>query len=281
MSKQRLFLITGTNKGIGYGLVERLLSSEKNSLVLMTSRSVPRGKEAFTKLAQAYPQEKDRLIYQQLDISSKESVDNFLSWLRNSYGKVDFLINNAAVGDRAQFENPNAPISPDKIEETMNVNFFSTVLFTEKMLPFLSDTGKIITLTTLLATLQYQKEPIRRFLSNPNITLEELFKKAEEFEELAYKGEHVAHGYSPRIYDVSKVLLNCYVRWILAKKMKESQGCFLVEPGWVKTEMGGSQAPMSVQEGTNSAWRAIHFDRDQTRKFNGKFIDSKGNELSF
>lgn len=50
-------------------------------------------------------------------------------------------------------------------------------------------------------------------------------------------------------YCASKALLNAYGRYVLANLVKENQSVFCIHPGWIKTDMGGQEAPGTLEEG--------------------------------
>jgi NAD(P)-dependent dehydrogenase (short-subunit alcohol dehydrogenase family) len=69
-------------------------------------------------------------------------------------------------------------------------------------------------------------------------------------------------------YCLSKLALNG-VTIMLAAALKEHQiAVNSMCPGWVRTDMGGSGAPRSVQEGADTAvWLATEADQNLTGKF--------------
>jgi len=281
MLSSKLVVITGANRGIGKKIVETLLEHSQKPKVLLTARNEELGMEAFNELAKKYSEEKDRLYFHQLDITSNESTDKFVSWLSENFKTFDVLVNNAGTNDRQDWdENWIMPNDTKKI--IIDTNFYSTVSFTEKMLPYLSSDGKIIMISSNLAKLEFQGEPVRKFLQNSEMTLEDLLKEMKDFEEKAYKNEHIKAGYSKQIYHVTKAFLNAYTRWILPKKLKEGQTAFNVHPGWIKTRLGGyDAAPQPIEESVISTLRVFNLDHEESLKWNGKFIDEKGEPFEY
>ncbi len=66
---QRLFLVTGANKGIGFEVVKKLSANQPNDLILLGSRDQKRGEDALLQLGS--PTSVKVLL---LDISSPESI---------------------------------------------------------------------------------------------------------------------------------------------------------------------------------------------------------------
>lgn len=282
MLANKYVIVTGANKGIGYALVEKLLQHPDKPIVMLTSRNPVLGKQAYETLLQKYPREESRLDYSELDINSESSIEDFRDWLADYRFKFDVLINNAALGDARDIMNAKGfSITPEEIRKTVKTNFFDTIKLTEALLPYLSPEGKIVTMSSLVARFNMQGKPINEFLSNPNVTKEKLIEKMKEFEELAVQGKHAEAGYSKAIYNVTKAFINAYTRSVLAPQMKNNQSCYVVYPGWCKTTMGGSQAPVTAEQGTFSAMSVLEFDKETSKKNNGGFFDDKAKSISF
>lgn len=86
-------LVTGSNKGIGLAIV-RSLCKKFDGDVILTSRDEGRGKEAA---AQLNKKEGLHPIYYQLDITSADSIERLHKFLKEQYGGLDILINNAGI----------------------------------------------------------------------------------------------------------------------------------------------------------------------------------------
>ncbi len=51
----------------------------------------------------------------------------------------------------------------------------------------------------------------------------------------------------------------------------------VIHPGWVKTDMGGSAAPVEVKDSANGIWRVIN--NDKNKALSGQFFDYQGNTI--
>jgi len=282
MLANKYVIVTGANKGIGFALVEKLLQHPDKPNVMLTSRNPILGKQAYETLLNKYPKEESRLDYSELDINSSSSIEDFRDWLADYRFKFDVLINNAAMGDARDIMMAKGySMTADEIRKTVQTNFFSTVELTEALLPYLSPEGKIVTMSSLVARFGMQGKPINEFLSNPNVTKEQLFEKMKEFEELAVEGKHTEAGFSKAIYNVTKAFINAYTKSVLAPQMKDSQSCYVVYPGWCQTTMGGAQAPITAEQGTFSAMSVLEFDKETSKKNNGGFFDDKAKPIPY
>lgn len=94
MQNLRNIIVTGSNKGIGYGIVENLAQKEGWNII-MACRSLDRANQSRTELLSRFPNAK--LHVEQLDVSNPESITNFLKVVAEKYKSIDVLINNAGV----------------------------------------------------------------------------------------------------------------------------------------------------------------------------------------
>lgn len=170
-----------------------------------------------------------------MDVSQHESIRKATSQFSDFGFKLDVLINNAAV-----LKKDDQKLSTDSegiVEETFLTNCFGPLRVIKSFLPFLNSPGRIINISSGGGSMS---DPIG--------------------------------GWSPS-YCISKTTINALTRH-LAYELKEKQisvnsAC----PGWVKTDMGGSAAPRSVQQGAETiVWLASEAGQHLTGKF---FRDKK------
>lgn len=93
MNQARKIIVTGSNKGIGFGMVEYL--AQRNWNIIMACRNVGFANDARAKILAKYPQSK--ISVEQLNVSDSKSIDNFIPLIKEKYQDVDVLVNNAGV----------------------------------------------------------------------------------------------------------------------------------------------------------------------------------------
>merc|ERR1711907_309010 len=98
-AKNRVILVTGCNRGIGYGLVEKLCTNQYSQTVILTARSKQKAEGAYKKILAKNPNAKDRLFYHPLEVNDQTSRETLAKWVASKFKTIDVLINNAAVGD--------------------------------------------------------------------------------------------------------------------------------------------------------------------------------------
>merc|ERR1711935_922900 len=88
----KVAIVTGGNKGIGFTIVKGL-AKVFNGDVFLTARNVERGMTAVKTLEK----ENIHVKFHQLDIDNPESNAKIAAFMKDNYGGIDILINNAAI----------------------------------------------------------------------------------------------------------------------------------------------------------------------------------------
>ncbi|CAF4157979.1 unnamed protein product, partial [Adineta steineri] len=126
--QQRIILITGANKGIGFEVVKKLIekpSSNSKDIILLGSRDVKRGEDALKQLGSP-----PNVHLLQLDTSSKESIATATNEIKQKYGgHLDVIINNAGIVPRDN--------TIQAARETQATNYYGVKMLNEHLIPLL------------------------------------------------------------------------------------------------------------------------------------------------
>ncbi|GCB76559.1 hypothetical protein scyTo_0019157 [Scyliorhinus torazame] len=245
MSK-RVAVVTGANKGIGLAVV-RALCPQFDGDVYLTSRDRDRGQQALHKLQQ----EQLKPLFHQLDINDLQSIRDLRSFMSQTYGGIDVLINNAGIAFKMADTTPFST----QAEVTLATNFFATRDVCTELLPIIKPQGRVVNVSSVSSTMALQKcsQELKNKFRSTTITEEELVELMKKFIEDAKRGDHVQQGWAPSAYGVSKigvtVLSRIHARML--SKERAADGILLNAccPGWVKTDMAGPNAPLTLEEG--------------------------------
>lgn len=154
----RVVLITGANSGFGKLMVERF--SSNGDRVIAGMRNSNERKNIFQHLKNV-----DCI---EMDLTKDSDISALVEHIKNQYGQLDILINNAGFGAYGAFED----ISKEMIQSQMNVNFFSTAILTQKLIPYLKKSkGKIIFLSSVMG---YASMPLSSIYSASKFAVEGL-----------------------------------------------------------------------------------------------------------
>ncbi|XP_061601523.1 carbonyl reductase [NADPH] 1-like [Cololabis saira] len=242
----RVAVVTGSNKGIGLAIVEALCKQFQGD-VYLTARDVDRGQAAVASLAS----EGLKSFFHQLDINDLNSITAAAAFFKEKYGGVDVLINNAGMAFKDEDTTPFVV----QAEVTLRTNFFAARDMLTHFLPIIRRGGRVVNMSSFLSSITLSKcspELQQRFRSE-DITEDELTGLMQRFVDEAKRGEHKQGGWPDTAYGVSKTGLTV-LSMILARhlsKERPNDGILLNAccPGWVRTDMAGSKAPKSPDEG--------------------------------
>lgn len=153
MSQQKIALVTGANKGIGYEICRQLAGL--GCTVLLGARDIDRGSTA----AQQLRNEGLEVVPVQVDMNDPASFGPLHDWIVATYGRLDILVNNAGMGSDWAYTAAEVPVA--LLRETFEVNFFNLVALTQQLLPLLrtSPAGRIVNQSSALASLTLHSTP--------------------------------------------------------------------------------------------------------------------------
>jgi uncharacterized protein len=124
--KPRVMLVTGASSGIGEAAAQRLAREPDTSLVLVARRE-----ERLRTLAASLGEE--RVSFVAVDLLDEDAPARVVEHVREHYGRLDLLVNNAGASWRATF----AAGGYENVKRTMAINFDAQVRLTEALLPLL------------------------------------------------------------------------------------------------------------------------------------------------
>jgi len=223
---QRIAFITGGNRGIGFQTALDLgTSSDPNIKVVIGSRDPEHGRLAAEQL-RAAGADADVIEF---DVVKPAHHQAAYDYFNSNYGRLDILVNNAGVasgtfpGKGPEHNAGDVPM--DLLRRIFETNFFAQVAVTEALLPLIrkSPAGRIVNLASILASLTMHADP-----KSP-----------------IYHAKSFA-------YDASKSALNAFTIHLAYELRHTNIKVNSAHPGWVKTDMGGSQAPVELADGSKT-----------------------------
>jgi NAD(P)-dependent dehydrogenase (short-subunit alcohol dehydrogenase family) len=234
MQTQRIALVTGANKGIGFEVARQL--ARKGFHVFLGARNPNAGKAAVQKLKREAEKEdpentvRGEITFLKIDVSKPDSIRRAAEEFLRKSDRLDTLVNNAGI--LLDNDKDILTITPEIFETTLHTNTLGALLVSQAFVPFL------------------KKSNVPRIV-NVSSGGGQLTDGAE--------------GWAPA-YCISKTALNGVTVQLAAALPKFAVNS--VCPGWVRTDMGGSNATRSVAEGASGVvWLAADAPQNQTSKF--------------
>jgi NAD(P)-dependent dehydrogenase (short-subunit alcohol dehydrogenase family) len=212
-TNKKIALVTGANRGIGFETCKQL--SQLNITVLLTSRDPTKGEVAAKQLTTNGLD----VIFFQLDVSNKNSIKNVFTKIKRQFGRLDILINNAAI---LYDKNQSAMnVDLELVSKALTTNLYGPWLLCQAFIPLMekNEYGRIVNVSSGAASLHYME------------------------------------GGTPA-YGISKVALNALTRKLASELRQKNVLVNSVDPGWVATDMGG-HGGRPVEEGCKGiVWAA-------------------------
>jgi len=227
--QQRIALVTGANKGIGFEVARQL--ARRNFRVFIGARDSDAGVAAVQKLnKEGEKEEYGEITFLKIDVSKPDSIRCAAEEFSRSTDRLDVLVNNAGI--LLDDDKDVLMVAPEIFETTLRTNTVGALLVSQAFVPFLkkSDAPRIVNVSSGGGQLA-----------------------------------DGADGWAPA-YCISKTALNGVTVQLAAALPKFAVNS--VCPGWVRTDMGGSNATRSVLEGAAGVvWLASEAPQKETSKF--------------
>lgn len=232
----RLAVVTGCNRGLGRAVALRLARDEgfQVAAVCRRLRDAKRTVQALGGRTCAVPI--------QLDIGAgpaaiRKAAGEIEAWVGTSSSKLALVVNNAGISSGCWDE--------EAWSMSRAINYDGPVAFTEALLPALSDNASVVMVGSGLGDVSVLSPQYRRLLRRAPC-IDDLDKIASR--PLSLLGTE-ATWVGP--YGLSKALLHRATQILALDDRFVGRGIKVnaVCPGWVSTDMGGQQAPITVEEG--------------------------------
>jgi NAD(P)-dependent dehydrogenase (short-subunit alcohol dehydrogenase family) len=224
MTSAPIVVVTGANRGIGFEISRQLAS--RGAQVILTARKPEAGKAAVKKLAA----QNLTVQFRPLDVTSTKSIIALREFLKQTYGQIDVLINNAGI--IAKGDAPGLEVDMETVRVTLETNALGPLHLSQTLVPLLlrSKRGRIVNISSGMGA----------------------FSEMDD--------DYAA-------YRISKTALNA-ITAILAAGLRRKIAVNAVCPGWVRTAMGGRSAERDVAEGADTpVWLALDAPQSLTGKF--------------
>ena len=193
-SRNRLAIVTGSNKGIGKEISRKLLRNGCD--VIVACRDVGRGTAAAEELNR---EGGGKAIFLPLDVSNSASIQSLKQTVERDFGKIDILVNNAATAFKGSDPTP----FQRQARPTIMINFFGLLEVTRSLLPLLklSEDPHIVNVASQAGHLSILPSQQRKAMfTSPTLTIPQLEGLMHEFVNDVEAGQHSQRGWPNTCY---------------------------------------------------------------------------------
>ena len=240
---EKIALVTGAYKGLGLEFCKQLVNAGYK--VILTAREIQKAQAA----AETLNVRQQSAIPKALEVTDEIQIKNLASWVKESYGRLDLLVNNAGVNPKDYAD-----------KSRMSKAFHLDNLDAKEMLDVIhiNSIAPLLVVKHFRSLLQKSERPIVINISSwlgsvTNLTF----------------GGH--YGYVG-----SKNLLNVLNKSMANELRQDNIICVNVNPGWVQTDMGGQKAQFTTEQAVSNILTNVVSKLSMSDT--GKFLNYDGNE---
>ena len=225
-NSKKIALVTGANKGIGFEIAKKL--SEAGCTVVLGARNEKLGKDASEKLKSAG----GKTEYVNLDLLKPETIEKAAAFIKDKFGRLDVLVNNAGIAERG--DGAPSKTSIDSVERTMATNFVGPLRVVQTMLPLLekSEEASVVNVSSGLGSLARNAD------------------KDSPFVDVKILG-----------YSASKAALNMMTVQLAYELRNTNIKVNSVCPGYCATDLNDNQGVNTAEEGSTEPVRLALLDK--------------------
>ena len=201
MKNKLNIVITGGNRGIGYGLLNIL---SRNHNVIITVRDEEKGNKAISDFSSG----DNQIDYVVMDVDDSNSVTRGSKTISQIFNNIDLLFNNAGILLK-EYDTPTLDTSEESILKTFNTNTLGVIRVCKAIVPLMQEGGRIINISSGMGQLDKMES-------------------------------------GSTAYRLSKTALNAVTKILSNELLNSGIKVNTICPGWVKTDMGGENASLTV-----------------------------------
>ena len=209
MSQSKLALVTGAYRGLGFETCRQL--AESGYTVILTARDHAQG----TRAAAALRDQGGDVRFQPLDVTDEASIESLAAYVRDNFPRLDVLVNNAGIFPDPEPGSAAASVFEvelDSVRRGFETNTLGPLRLCQVLIPLMQGRGRVVNVSSGMGQLAEM------------------------------------NGCCPG-YRLSKTALNAVTRIFADELQQTGVKVNSVCPGWVRTAMGGPEAPRPVAEG--------------------------------
>jgi len=182
--------------------------------VALGSRDPAAGADALSEIEQAL---RDRIMVVPLDVTAETSARDAVARVESRWGQIDVLVNNAGVYLDASISGTTVPM--EVLRETLETNLIGALRLSQAVIPGMRQ---------------------RRYGRIVNVSS-------------GYGASDAMDGGGVLAYKLSKLGLNGMTRVLAAELTGSGVLVNAMDPGWVRTRMGGRAAHRTPEQGADTA----------------------------
>lgn len=150
----KIAIVTGATSGIGEATAR--LFAQEGTTVILAARSVDKG----NKIVDEIQADGGKAMFVKCDIGSKEDTDNLVQTVISNFGRIDILVNNAALGGGSSYMMHE--FDEERRNKTFEVNVYGMMNLSKAVIPYMleDNKGSIVNVASIGAELAVPMDSI-------------------------------------------------------------------------------------------------------------------------
>jgi len=187
-----------------------------------------------------------------LETGDKSSHESFRKEIEHKFGKVDVLVNNAAMA----FKNADPTPFKEQCKPTIDINFRGTADFTEELLPLIrkGHDARIVNVASMSGRIsQLRSQELQNKFTSSALKKEEVRALVDKFESDVLNDRNISEGWGNSNYGFSKLALIAMTKVWAREEAKNGISVNCCCPGYCNTDMTSNRGPRDPSEGALNA----------------------------
>lgn len=145
--KDKVVLITGSSRGIGFAIAKEFV--REGAKVVVCGSKLENATKAVDTIKKDLNVDDNYLLSVGVNIKDSDDIKRVISEVINKCGRIDILINNAGITSNVSLLDS----TDEEFKEMFEINFFGVVSLTREVVKYMKDTGgSIINTSSMVGT---------------------------------------------------------------------------------------------------------------------------------
>jgi len=258
-SATKTVLVTGANKGLGYHSVRLLAHKHPQWTIILTSRDKQKVEDAIKKLHSQDGVDIKNVHALELDVSSSASIKQAAQQVKEKYGHIDYLLQNAGISGWGMESDLKTA------EGILQTNVTGVMEMQEAFQPLLKNESLTVVVSSEVgawAMSDFNPSLHKIFDDIPALSTDKLKALHTDYLKTWQQGAKTDNEWPDakktfNAYGISKAFLNAYLRVYL--RDHPNARIVMVTPGYCATDLNANSGPRSAEQGaTSDIWPIVH-----------------------
>jgi len=233
----KVALITGASRGVGYAAAKKLCEKFPGATIYLTTKTMTVDPALNKMMQEDFAVSSHHCEYIHLDVNNTDNIAEVQEMIKTRHDTLDILINNAGIYLNPDISSPEA--FGQQASSILGTNYWGLKNVINGLQDIFTPGARLVNMSSHLGHLSMingeakHSLHLREMLADPQLTEKSLDGMMKQFETLAGQGGWVGAGWPNCAYTVSKVAVNAYTKILQRRFDEEGNGVVVnsIHPG--------------------------------------------------